>query len=237
MGLLDLFSNKKTIARSGILDGFCDNHIHLLPGVDDGIQNMEDALALIGLMEEAGVKKIWCTPHIMEDIPNKTEDLKKRFEEFKSEYKGNIKLHLAAEYMMDSLFLDRLEKGDLLVHEDNHILVESSTVAPPYGFKDTLKEIMHKGHYVILAHPERYQFLDMKKYKELKDMQIKFQVNLTSLLGLYGPAVKEKAEKLLGLGYYNCIGTDTHGIRRWKNMTEQKIHKKILKQVREIPGL
>lgn len=237
MGLLEIFSNKIALNRSEILSGFCDNHIHLLPGVDDGIKSMDDALELLGIMEAAGVKTVWCTPHIMEDIPNKTDFLKMHFEKLKSMYQGEIKLNLAAEYMIDSLFQERLGKDDLLIHSDNHVLVESSTVSAPYNFKETLKELMHKGHYVLLAHPERYNFLDMKDYTELKKMKIKFQLNLTSLLGLYGPVVKEKAEKLLSEGCYNVVGTDTHRVKRWQQMEEQKIGKKIIKQVLEIPGL
>lgn len=237
MSLFDIFSGKTAVNRTGILEGFCDNHIHLLPGVDDGIQSIEDALKLLDIMETAGVKTIWCTPHIMEDIPNKTDFLKMHFEKLKSLYKGKIQLNLAAEYMLDSLFQERLENNDLLLHADNHLLVESSAISAPYGFKSTLKDIMSKGHYVLLAHPERYIFLDMKKYEELKGMKIKFQLNLTSLLGLYGPEVKEKAEKLLAAGFYNAVGTDTHKVRRWLQMEEQKLSKKIIKQVREIPGL
>lgn len=237
MGLFDILSGKKTLIKSGILDGFCDNHIHILPGVDDGIQNMDDALKLLGIMEAAGVKEVWCTPHIMEDVPNETEFLKMHFEKFKSTYKGNIELHLAAEYMIDSLFQERLENDDLLVHQDNHVLVESRSVSAPVNFKGTIKELMRKGHYVLLAHPERYNFLDMKKYAELKEMKVKFQLNITSLLGLYGEGVKEKAEKLLEAGYYNVVGTDTHGVRRWGSMEKQKLSKKIIKKVLAIPGL
>jgi tyrosine-protein phosphatase YwqE len=198
---------------------------------------MDDALELLGMMEAAGVKTVWCTPHIMEDIPNKTDFLKMHFEKLKSLYKGNIELHLAAEYMIDSLFQERLENDDLLVHANNHVLVESSTVSAPYGFKNTLKELMHKGHYVLLAHPERYRFLEKKDYVELKEMKIRFQLNLTSLLGLYGPAVREKAEMLLAEGFYEAVGTDTHRVKRWQQMEEQKISKKIIKQVSEIQGL
>lgn len=237
MGLFDILSGKKTLIKSGILDGFCDNHIHILPGVDDGIQDMEDSLKLLDIMEAAGVKKVWCTPHIMEDVPNETDFLKMHFEKFKSTYKGGIELHLAAEYMIDSLFQERLENDDLLVHQDGHVLIESRSVSAPVNFKGTIKELMRKGHYVLLAHPERYSFLDMKKYAELKEMKVKFQLNLTSLLGLYGEGVKEKAEKLLEAGYYNVVGTDTHRVKRWVAMEEQKLSKKIIKQVQAIPGL
>lgn len=237
MGIFSIFNSKKELKKSGILNGFTDNHIHLLPGVDDGIQSIDDSLELLGIMEAAGVKEIWCTPHIMEDIPNQTDFLKMHFEKLKSLYSGNIKLNLAAEYMIDSLFLERLEKDDLLVHTNNHVLVESSTVSAPYGFKGTLKDLMKKGHFALLAHPERYIFLKMKDYEELKAMKVRFQLNITSLLGLYGQQVKEKAEKLLEAGYYEAVGTDTHKVKRWLQMEEQKLNKKIIKQVREIPGL
>ncbi|MBE6326236.1 MAG: capsular biosynthesis protein [Bacteroidales bacterium] len=237
MDLFDIFSGKKSLNRTGILDGFCDNHIHLLPGVDDGIQSMDDALELLDIMEAAGVKTVWCTPHVMEDIPNRTDFLKMHFEKLKSLYKGDIQLYLAAEYMIDSLFQERLEKDDLLLHANNHVLVESSTISAPYNFKSVLKELMRKGHYVLLAHPERYRFLELKDYSELKEMKIRFQLNLTSLLGLYGPAVKEKAEKLLSEGFYNAVGTDTHRVKRWQQMEGQKISKKIIKLVSEIPGI
>ncbi len=237
MGFFDFFTGKKSLNRSGLLDGFCDNHIHLLPGVDDGIQNTEDAFKLLELMESAGVKTVWCTPHIMEDCANETESLKMHFEKFKSTYKGSIELHLAAEYMLDSLFEERLENDDLLIHSNNHVLVESRSVSAPYNFKGIIKDIMSKGHYVLLAHPERYGFLNMKKYAELKDMKVRFQLNITSLLGLYGPEVKEKAEQLLEAGYYDAVGTDTHGVKRWQRMESQKLSKKIIKQVRAIPGI
>ena len=57
---------------------------------------------------------MWCTPHIMEDIPNTTADLRARFAELQEAYKGSIKLHLAAEYMMDAVFEERLKSGDIL---------------------------------------------------------------------------------------------------------------------------
>lgn len=237
MGLFDIFSNKVVLNRSEILNGFCDNHTHLLPGVDDGIKSMDDALKLLEIMEAAGVKTVWCTPHVMEDIPNKTDFLKMHFEKLTSLYKGGIQLNLAAEYMIDSLFLERLEKNDLLIHSNNHVLVESSAISAPYNFKGTLKELMSKGHYVLLAHPERYCFLSMKEYAELKEMKVKFQLNLTSLIGLYGQEVKDKAEKLLEKGYYDVVGTDTHKVNRWLQMEEQKISKKIIKQLNRIPGI
>ena len=82
---------------SGVLQGAADRHTHILFGVDDGIKTLEDALAVLAVEEAAGISDVWCTPHVMEDMPNTTKVLKERFLLLKAAYKGNIRLHLAAE--------------------------------------------------------------------------------------------------------------------------------------------
>ena len=67
-----LFNKSKKIGESGLLEGFTDWHSHILPGVDDGIRTEQESLALLEDFERAGVKEVWFTPHIMEDIPNTT---------------------------------------------------------------------------------------------------------------------------------------------------------------------
>lgn len=75
----------KSFASSGVLQGIIDCHSHLLPGVDDGVKKIEDTISILSLLEEQGVRKIWFTPHVMEDIPNKKADLLNRFAKVKTE--------------------------------------------------------------------------------------------------------------------------------------------------------
>ena len=117
------FSNKKTIAKSGILEGFRECHCHLLPGVDDGVKKIEDTLAILAQWEAAGVREVWFTPHVMEDYPNTPAELREKFQEVLDVYEGGLQLHLGAENMMDNLFPERLEKRELLPLWDNHLLV------------------------------------------------------------------------------------------------------------------
>ena len=70
------FNKKYSIASSGILERFTDCHCHLLPGVDDGVQTMEESLQILASYEQFRVKEVWLTPHIMEDIPNSTDLLR-----------------------------------------------------------------------------------------------------------------------------------------------------------------
>lgn len=197
---------------SGIFEGFTDWHSHILPGVDDGVRTVEEALEILRLYEELGVKAVWLTPHIMEDIPNTTAHLRERFTELQATYTGPITLHLAAENMLDNLFEERLEKNDLLPLGENgdHLLVETSYFTPPMGLSNILLRIKAKGYYPILAHPERYVYMERKDYQRLIELRVKFQLNLPSIAGMYGSRIKKKTMWLLSEKVIAYTGTDIH---------------------------
>lgn len=207
-----LFFNRFNLGDSYFLKGFIDYHSHLLPGVDDGVQNTEESLRILNNLERHGVREVWLTPHIMDDIPNTTEHLHKRFEELKAVYRGKILLHLAAEYMLDNLFKERLEAKDLLPLgiKADHLLVETSYYNPPVALHDILGKIKSAGFHPVLAHPERYGYMGEPDYRKLKEMGIKFQLNLFSIIGGYGRVAEKKAIQLLDLGMYELYGTDVH---------------------------
>lgn len=222
------FSSKYNLQQTGVFDGWTDCHSHILPGVDDGIQSVKDSLAILTMYEQMGVKKVWLTPHIMEDCPNTPEKLKSRFEELKSAYQGNIKLFLAAENMMDGLFVKRLEQGILMPYgeQQNELLIETSYVQAPMGMEGILRDMQKAGYTPVLAHPERYLYMDDEKYETIKEMGVKYQLNITSLIGAYGKQVKERAEYLLTEGLYDYSGSDAHSFHAIQRAFEHKAIKK-----------
>ena len=213
MGLFGLFNPKRSLIESSVLKGSTDRHSHILYGVDDGIKTPEDSLAALAFEESLGVREVWCTPHIMEDVPNTTEALKSRFEELCGMYNGPIKLHLAAEYMIDTLWEERLEAGDLLLMEDDMLLMETSTITPPFDLKGSLSTAMSAGYRPLFAHPERCRFLEVKDCEELVKMGVRLQLNIASLTGYYGHTAKVKAEALLKKDMYFAYGSDCHRVR------------------------
>jgi tyrosine-protein phosphatase YwqE len=210
MGFFDFIKRKQSLLQSGVLQGATDRHSHILFGVDDGIRTLEDSLAVLVYCEEVGIKEVWCTPHIMEDVQNTTEGLRERFAQLQQAYQGPIKLHLAAEYMLDTLFEERFKAGDLLTMEDNTILVETSTWNPPTDMTGTLRRIQKAGYRPLLAHPERYRYLTEPGYERLHKMGVHFQMNLGSLVGYYGETAMGKAHDLLEKGWYSEVGSDCH---------------------------
>ncbi len=228
---MSIFSKVFGRGRQLDLTGMTDWHCHILPGVDDGIKTMADAIAILDRYEEAGIKEVWLTPHIMEDIPNSTAFLRQRFAELKEVYDGSIELNLAAENMIDGLFMERLKSNDLLPigNEGNTLLVETSYFNSPLHFYEKLEAIKSKGYFPLLAHPERYIYIDsFSTYKRLKEMGVRFQLNLMSFSGHYGNTVKEKALKLLSSGMADRIGSDLHRREHLNIIQEMRLNKKVL---------
>lgn len=226
---------KKTIEASGLLSGATDNHSHILWGLDDGVKTQEETLSILEFYESLGLKTLWLTPHTMEDVPNTTEGLQARFAELRNIYHGPIELRLASEYMIDNLFEQRLEKRNLLTHGRDTVLVETSTWAPPIDLWGILERMMSYGYRPMIAHPERYRYMNKKDYERLRDMGVVLQLNLPSIIGSYGEEVRQKAQMLLDKGFYRMAGSDCHrfrGIR--KQYTDIKVKESTLVQLKDL---
>lgn len=207
-----LFKSTKSLKESGIFNGYTDWHSHILPGVDDGVKTMEESIEVLKAYETLGFERVWLTPHIMEDYPNTTNGLRQRFEELKNNWRGSLDIRLASENMLDSLFEERLVSNDFLpIGEDgNHLLVETSYYTPPMGMDEMLNRVKEIGYFPVLAHPERYRYMDEREYLRLKGKGVLFQMNFVSLVGGYGETARKKAEWLLSKGMIDMTGSDVH---------------------------
>tara|TARA_B100000809_G_scaffold153220_1_gene150575 strand:- start:145 stop:888 length:744 start_codon:yes stop_codon:yes gene_type:complete len=214
-----LFFKKKEIPLNEFFPkGFVDIHSHLLPGIDDGAQDLETSIALIQKMSSYGIKNFITTPHILGDLyPNTPKIIKNKLKEVKDELlKRNITditIDAAAEYMMDEQFSAIIEKDEeILTLKDNLVLVEMSYFSPPINLYDILFQLQLKGYKPVLAHPERYNsyHTNFQNYYKLKRAGCLFQLNLLSLTEQYGKYVQKTAEKLLKENMYDFVGTDTH---------------------------
>lgn len=210
-------------APSERLPSGIDWHCHILPGVDDGFQEVKKSLEMLCLYEGAGMRDVWLTPHIMEDVPNETTHLRQVFANFQKQYQQDfaernpadrimLRLHLAAENMLDTLFEKRLKANDLLpLGEDGKLLlVETSIFSAPMNFHALLERIKNKGYRPVLAHPERYLYMEKRDYEKLKLMGIKFQRNAFSIDGQYGKKVQKRCKWLMKHDMYDMVGSDMH---------------------------
>jgi protein-tyrosine phosphatase len=204
-----------------------DIHSHFIPGIDDGSDSLETSISLIKGLVGLGYKHIITTPHIMSDhYENSSEDILNGLKTVRERLNTegvDVTIHAAAEYYMDEYFLNLLNTQPLLTLWDNYVLVEMGFYSPPRGWEDYFFKIALKGYQPILAHPERYPYFHKSyvEYAEIKEKGVALQVNLLSLTGYYGEAVKKTAFRLLDDNLIDFIGTDAHHVRHIETITNQ----------------
>lgn len=215
-----------------------DIHSHILPGIDDGAQTMDDSIALIRTMYSHGYKKMIATPHVSEDIyPNTRETILAKRDMVRqklAELSIHIKIDAAAEYMIDETFVKLAENEELLTIHDNCVLVEMSYLVESPYLDIALFTMQTHGYQPILAHPERYNFYhnNFDRYDELRDKGCLFQLNAIAFSGYYGKGVKKTAEYLLNNGMYEYCGSDIHHLRH-VNALNSVLDSKVISQLQE----
>lgn len=211
------FSRKKRTVSTDFSWLHTDMHSHLLPGIDDGSPDLATSIELVEGLADLGYKKLITTPHILwEMYPNTPEIISNAVGLLREALmiKGiEVDLRAAAEYFIDDHFYRQLKaRAPLLTLSENLVLVEVSMLTAPMELQEILFEMQMQNYQPVLAHPERYTYLIRQKhfFDELKNAGCLFQLNLLSLGGAYGSAVRELAEYLLKKDYYDYAGTDLH---------------------------
>lgn len=213
--ILSKLFGKKELMDFSVLNS--DMHAHLIPGIDDGSNNVEETIKMIEGLQRMGLKKFIATPHIMPDIFKNTyvsvvEACKKLNMEL--EEKIGMQIHPAAEYYVDENFLERIRSGEhFLTFGKNYILIEVNMAAKEKTLEETLFELNVKGYHTVLAHAERYPYMfdnNLAYYSSLKDADVLFQVNLRSFTGNYGEVQRKIARKLADNNMIDFLGTDIH---------------------------
>lgn len=182
---------------------------------------MNESVQLAKYQVKWGFRKVVCTSHRVGKYPNVPDDVIRTCATLHEELvKQNVPLELtpSMEYrLIPETWPETLEKGYLLPWEGNHILIELpihkasriGNIVP----EDEIKRLLDMGYQPVLAHPERYLYLDMERYHSFKETGVLFQRNIGSLEGLYGEAVSLQAEALMAEGLYDTQGTDLHNER------------------------
>lgn len=213
--MFSLFRSKKTTPDLSFIS--VDMHSHLLPGLDDGLQEVEQSVEYIKELQQLGYKKLICTPHILSDVyPNSPETILPKLDLVRTALKENnvdVKIDAAAEYMVDGEFENLVDSGSrLLTFGNNFILIEMSYAAASNNIENVIFKLRLKGLQPILAHPERYNYYlpTPEQYERFVDLGCLLQINILSLLGYYGEAAKQTAQTLLKKNMISFVGTDMH---------------------------
>lgn len=229
-----------------------DFHSHILPGIDDGPESINESVAMAAALHKVGFNKIYCTPHLMKgcyDADNRTVlsaviNLQKKINE------ENIKIEVlpGREYYLDE-FLGRHLKHPLPLGKTKYILIEIPNSADGRYVKETCFRIKCSGFIPMIAHPERCRlftpsinrknklwglrrniFSDNKQSDDrlityLSEIGCAFQGNIGSLNGLYGKEVRQTAKYFKANKLFTHYGTDAHSL---EGITSYLAHHKLV---------
>lgn len=212
-----MFNLFKSKPKNTTLPFLVDIHSHLLPGLDDGVKSPVEAMYILRSLAKIGYKKIITTPHVLSEYyPNNPSDIHEKLEEMRYIIHQNnldIILEAAAEYYLDESLMAKLHNQEkLLTLGKNYLLFETSFLNKPAYLEDAIFNMHTNGYQPVLAHPERYDYLqgNQSLIEKLKDMNVLFQLNILSLTGYYSAGIKTMAQYLLKKDTIDLIGTDCH---------------------------
>lgn len=197
--------------------GYVDMHSHILPGLDDGAKNMDEAMQMLEIAYAEGITHIVATPHYKSGrFPADAEAEYKRLQQVQymaDERDISIFLYAGKEIFYHSELEEKFQSGRLsTMNGTKYVLIEFSPLENYIYMRNAMEDVLGLGYTPILAHVERYQCLckDIKGVEELKALGCDIQVNASSVAGECGWRIKHFVHKLLKAGLVDYIGTDAH---------------------------
>ncbi len=195
-----------------------DFHSHIIPNIDDGSTSMKDTINMINEARQAGFTEIISTSHYIQKYYDldcfereKILDIIKKKVSEKKEI--NIKLYLGSEIYFTPEIIELVKnKKASTINNTRYLLFELPMNTKPLFVKEMVYELMQNGYIPIIAHPERYSYVqeNIRYIEELAGMGVLFQSNYGSIIGMYGNSAKKTLKKLLKNNLISFLGSDVH---------------------------
>ncbi len=196
-----------------------DIHSHIFPNLDDGSQSLSESIEIAQKMYSLGYRKMIVTPHNQkgwfDNPPEKIFEALNKLNVAFSVHRLPMKLEAASEYYLDSLFMEKLRKKELLVFKNQYVLIELSPFIYDKNLFTSLQEVLNRGYIPVLAHPERYIYFYGQKemYHKLHELGVNLQLNLVALSKSVSIELRSIAEYLVDNKLISFCGSDCHSLK------------------------
>jgi protein-tyrosine phosphatase len=191
-----------------------DIHSHLLPFVDDGSSSIDDSVNLLKKAVDEGVSKIILTPHFnIGEYKLSKERIVSAFSNFSNHVKSlgvDIELYLGEEVFCNSKVYDLIKNGEVITMNNTKYLLTEFDYFEDTDVYNYCYNILSFGYVPIIAHVERYRYLDFDKIVELKDLGVLVQVNANSVSGEDGKVLQKRMFSLIKNNLVDFVATDIH---------------------------
>jgi len=193
-----------------------DLHCHLLPGVDDGPIDVEAAVPMALALVRAGFAAVAASPHHGEgpggDVRPPAATAAREALAAALVTRGvPLQLLPSAEHTISPLLMTRLESGDVVPigGRGEWLLVEVPWGGLPDP-EDWIFRLQRRGARLLLAHPERHDYLELALLERLVARGVRLQIELGSFANAYDPGAVARARAIVERGLAHVLATDAH---------------------------
>ncbi len=195
-----------------------DIHCHLLYGVDDGPDSLEESKAMLAEAARQGVDTVILTPHYRQGMfPHDPDTIRKHYAELLPIAKeAGVRLFLGTEYHIDRETVENLKSGRCLPLAGSEYVLAEYSHGEDYAFiRETVQDLLFAGYVPVIAHAERYACLteDPDLVEELRRAGALIQLNADAVLGKTGRVEKQFCRTVLDGGMADLVASDSHDLK------------------------
>ena len=206
-----------------------DIHTHILPGVDDGCNTIEQSLELLGTEVSNGVTDVFCTPHFRGNYKKSPEEIRDIFAKLQQAVKEEnipINLYLGEEISVEKDIRELLKNGDVLTMNDTkYVLIELDLISPCEA-NEIVYALKLEGYKPIVAHIERYSYMTLEEVYDIKRNGGRIQVNAESICGAGKKQHWKFVKKLFKENLVDYVASDIHMFRENVMASARKVVQK-----------
>lgn len=195
-----------------------DVHSHILPSIDDGSKDIETSLSMLKECANQGVTDVILTPHYRGDFRAEKAELIGCFNQLKLAVKNeniSVNLYLGQEFYIEKDYKKQIKEGKAVtVCDGKYILIELDYQSCA-DVTEIVYELTTMGYIPIVAHIERYGYIDVDTAYEIKDLGGLIQVNADSIVDKRKKQYLKKVKKLIKLGLVDFVAGDYHQNREY----------------------
>jgi protein-tyrosine phosphatase len=194
-----------------------DLHSHVLPGLDDGAQSIDDSRELARRAAAEGITAIAATPHVRADYPTTVAEMEAGVASLRADFaEQGIPVEILHGGEIDFDAMATLSQEDLrrftIAQTGRYLLVEFPYRGWPLGLEQRLFDLALAGITPILAHPERNAVVqgEPDRLATIVDRGGLVQITAASLDGRIGRSSRKAAEELIANGRAHLLASDAH---------------------------
>lgn len=198
-----------------------DLHSHILPGVDDGAQTLEDSLELARKAISQGITHLMCTPHhnngkynnpadkIIREVANLQGELDKRGLDLTLLEGQEVRL---TEFLLTAIQRDEILFTDL---DNTYLLIEFPTNEVPIYAEQVFYQLLNRGQVPVIVHPERNAVFreEPNRLVSFLEMGTLTQLTAPSIVGIFGSDIQQMARQMLEHNMLYMVASDAHNLR------------------------